>query len=141
MSDAKPETLTVLVYSDDRAVRDDVRRILGRSLGADLPIRVVECATQPAVMAAFDDGGIDLGILDGEATPSGGMGICRQLKDEIPFCPPLMLLLARPDDAWLGTWSRAEGAVGYPLDPMRLPQVAADLLRSRRAGAEVDTAS
>ena len=137
-AEAQPGTLTVLVYSDDRAVRDDVRRIMGRSLGADLPpIEVVECATQPAVIAAFDDGGIDLGILDGEATPSGGMGLCRQLKDEIPFCPPIMLLLARADDAWLGAWSRAEGAVSYPLDPLRLPQVAADLLRSRRPGTDV----
>lgn len=137
-TEATPDTLTVLVYSDDSAVRADVRRILGRSLGSDLPpIEVVECATQPAVVQAFDDGGVDLGILDGEATPSGGMGLCRQLKDEIAFCPPVMLLLARTDDAWLGAWSRADGAVGYPLDPLRLPQVAADLLRSRRSGTDV----
>lgn len=140
MSDATPTDapLTVLVYSDDRRVRAEVRRILGRRVSADLPpIEVVECATQPAVIAAFDGGGVDLGILDGEAVPAGGMGLCRQLKDEIAHCPPVMLLLAREQDAWLGAWSRAEGAVSYPLDPIRLPRVAADLLRDPRTGTDL----
>lgn len=140
MSDSTPTDapLTVLVYSDDRAVRAEVRRILGRKVAADLPeIEVVECATQPAVIAAFDGGNVDLGILDGEAVPSGGMGLCRQLKDEIAHCPPVMLLLAREQDAWLGAWSRAEGAVSYPLDPVRLPTVAADLLRNPRGGTDL----
>ena len=59
---------------------------------ADLPpVRVLEVATQPAVLTAMDAGGIDLAILDGEAVP-GGMGLCRQLKDEILRCPPILLL-------------------------------------------------
>src|SRR5699024_4433570 len=105
MSDSTPTDapLTVLVYSDDRAVRAEVRRILGRKVAADLPeIEVVECATQPAVIAAFDGGDIDLGILDGEAVPSGGMGLCRQLKDELAYCPPIMLLRARGQAATAG---------------------------------------
>lgn len=140
MSDATSTDapLTVLVYSNNRTVRANVRRILGRRVAADLPlIEVVECATQPAVIAAFDAGEVDLGILDGEAAPSGGMGLCRQLKDEIANCPPVMLLLAREQDAWLGAWSRAEGAVPYPLDPIRLPTVAADLLRDPRNGTDL----
>ena len=76
----------------------------------------------------MDAGGIDLAILDGEAVP-GGMGISRQLKDEVLRCPPILLLIGRPDDAWLATWSRADGAVSHPVDPVRLPAVVAALLR------------
>jgi DNA-binding response OmpR family regulator len=125
-------TATVLLYSDDRTVREDVRLALGRVLAADLPpIDVVEVATQPAVLTAMDAGGIDLVILDAEATPSGGMGIAHQLKDEIADCPPVLLLIARVADAWLATWSKAEAVVAYPVDPVRLPTAAAELLRAR----------
>ena len=40
----------------------------------------------------MDEGGFDLVILDGEATPAGGMGIAKQLKDEIADCPPILVL-------------------------------------------------
>jgi hypothetical protein len=62
----------------------------------------------------------------------GGMGLARQLKDEIHLCPPILLITGRPDDAWLATWSRADGAVAHPIDPVRLPAVAAQLLRAGR---------
>ncbi len=124
--------MTVLVYSDDRTVRAAVRSALGRRPGADLPlIEYVECATEPAAVARVDSGGLDLLVLDGEATPAGGMGICRQLKDEIYRCPPVLLLVARADDAWLATWSRADAVVAFPLDPITLARAAAALLRQR----------
>ena len=121
--------MTILLYASDRTTRENVRFVLGRKVAADLPeVRVLEVATQPAVITAMDAGGIDLAILDGEAVP-GGMGLCRQLKDEIVRCPPILVLIGRADDAWLATWSRADGAVAHPVDPMRLPAVVADLLR------------
>ena len=125
--------LTILLYSSNRLTRENVRLALGRKVAADLPpISVVEVATQPAVIAAMDAGGIDLAILDGEAVP-GGMGLCRQLKDEIVRCPPILVLTGRADDAWLATWSRADGVVAHPVDPMRLPAAVAQLLRTRVA--------
>ena len=81
----------------------------------------------------MDRGGIDLAILDGEAVPAGGMGICRQLKDEIYRCPPVLVLIGRPQDAWLATWSRAEAVVSHPLDPIVLAQTASGLLVTRVA--------
>ena len=125
------DALTILLYASNRATRDQVRLALGRRLASDLPpVSVVEVATQPAVIATMDAGGVDLAILDGEAVP-GGMGLCRQLKDEIPRCPPILVLTGRVDDAWLATWSRADGVVPHPVDPMRLPAVAASVLRAR----------
>ncbi len=125
--------MKVLVYSDDVDARAEVMLALGKRLHPDLPvIEYVECATEPAVIAAMDRGGIDLAILDGEAVPVGGMGISRQLKDEIYNCPPILVLTGRIDDRWLATWSRAEAAVPHPIDPLVLARTAADLLLTRR---------
>lgn len=132
MSDQATAPATILVYADDRTVRASVRLALGRRVASDLPeIELVECATYQAVLKALDAGGIDLVIMDGEATPAGGMGLCRQVKDEIANCPPVLLIVARVADAWLATWSRADGVLSHPVDPIRLPQLAADLLRRR----------
>jgi len=129
MSSERP--LKVLVYSDDRTTRESVRLALGKRPAADLPtLEYVECATEPAVIKTMDKGGIDLAILDGEAVPAGGMGIARQLKDEIFNCPPVLVITGRPQDAWLATWSRAEAAVSHPIDPVRLAEVTAELLRA-----------
>ena len=127
--------LQILLYASDRTVREQVRLSLGRKVAGDLPeIRVVEVATQPAVIAAMDAGGVDLAILDGEAAP-GGLGLCRQLKDEIFDCPPVLVLVGRRDDAWLATWSLADGVLAHPVDPLALPATVAGLLRARREAA------
>ena len=95
----------------------------------------MECATEPVVIAAMDAGDVDLAILDGEAAPAGGMGIARQLKDEIYQCPPLLVLIGRAQDAWLATWSRADAVVPHPVDPMRLAEVVVELVRARLAAS------
>ncbi|TCJ23733.1 response regulator transcription factor [Nocardioides jejuensis] len=125
-------TLRVLVYSDDATVRRQVLLALGSRPHPDLPeLEYVEVATEPVVIQQMDGGQIDLAILDGEAVPAGGMGIARQLSDEIAQCPPLVVLTGRPQDAWLATWSRADAAVPQPLDPIQLASVVTGLLRSR----------
>lgn len=134
------EMATILLYASDRLTRENVRLALGRRVARDLPVRVLEVATQPAVITAMDAGGIDLAILDGEAVP-GGMGLCRQLKDEVFGCPPILVLTGRRDDAWLATWSRADGVVAHPIDPMRLPTVVANLLRGSTTSTDVATSS
>jgi hypothetical protein len=124
--------LRVLVYSDDVQVRQQVILALGRRPHPDLPeLEYVEVATEPVVVQNMDAGGIDLAILDGEAVPAGGMGIAKQLKDEIYRCPPILVLIGRPQDAWLATWSRAEAAVPHPIDPLRLAEAVTELLRPR----------
>ena len=131
-----PETAKVLLYSDDRTTREQVRLAIGRSVAPDLPPLVIyEVATQAAVLAAADAGGLDLLILDAEAVPFGGLGLGKQLKDEIVDCPPILVLIIRVADAWLATWSRADATVMYPVDPVRLPSAVADLLRARLSQA------
>lgn len=130
MTDSTPVSLRVLVYSDDATIRAQVIRALGEHPHPDLPMfEYVEVATAPVVISTLDAGGIDLAILDGEAVPAGGMGIAKQLKDEIDPCPPILVLTGRPDDAWLASWSRAEAAVPHPVDPLRLTAAVVSLLR------------
>ncbi len=129
---AAASPLRVLVYSDDVDTRQQVMLALGRRPHPDLPtLEYVEVATEPVVIQQMDAGGIALAILDGEAVPAGGMGIARQLKDEIFRCPPILVLTGRVQDNWLATWSRAEGAVSHPLDPIELAETVIRLLRSR----------
>jgi DNA-binding response OmpR family regulator len=98
---------------------------------------VIEFATAPALRAFVDRRDLagnfkaDLFILDGEAVPEGGMGVARQLKDEVFNCPPVLLITGRKEDAWLAAWSRAESVVTHPIDPFTLAQSAADLLRKQ----------
>jgi CheY-like chemotaxis protein len=125
-------TLSLLLYSDDVDTRAAVRLAIGRRVSSDLPeVEWTECATAPAVIAAVDGGGHDVLILDGEAAPAGGLGLCKQLKDEIFRCPPILVLTGRPQDAWLATWSRADAAVPHPLDPGALAEAVAGLARRR----------
>lgn len=123
--------LRILVYSDNVQTRERVMRALGKRLHPDLPdLTYVEVATGPMVIRQMDRRGIDLAILDGEATPTGGMGIAKQLKDELASCPPILVLTGRPDDTWLASWSRAEAAVPHPVDPIVLGRTVLSLLRA-----------
>ncbi len=131
----EPElSMRILVYSDDVNIRNDVRLALGRRPAPELPrVDILECATEPAVIAAMDRGGIDVAVLDGEAVPAGGMGICRQLKDEIYRCPPILVLIGRVQDGWLATWSKADAVVTHPVDPIAVADAVAALMRQRLA--------
>jgi DNA-binding response OmpR family regulator len=131
--DRKP--LTVLVYSDDAATREKVRLAVGRRPAADLGrVEYVDVDTGPGVVEELDGGGYDLAILDGEAWPEGGIGLCHQLKDELDDSPPILILVGRRDDAWLAAWSRADGTLSHPLEPVETAATVANLLRQRVQG-------
>ena len=85
----------------------------------------------PAVMHETASGSIDLAVLDGEATPFGGIGLANQLKDELLQYLPIVVITARPDDAWLVSWARADAAVSHPVDPVELRREVFPLLHGR----------
>lgn len=128
---AQTREITVLLFSDDRTTRDAVRLGVGDRPAADVQIvSWHECATAAAVELAVAEGGYDVLILDGEAQPYGGLGLCRQLKNEIFECPPVLVLTGRPGDGWLAAWSLAEAVVPHPLDPTALAAAVAGLARA-----------
>ncbi|HLY33652.1 MAG TPA: hypothetical protein VKQ07_03900 [Jatrophihabitantaceae bacterium] len=132
------EGATVLVYSNSADVRAQVRTAVGRRPSPDTPrIEWVECATNAEVVAQLDEGGLDLVILDGEAQPTGGAGLARQFKYEIDDCPPIVVLIARHDDAWLAHWALADAVLNRKLDPVDAAEVVAEQLRKRRSGVPV----
>ena len=125
-------SLTVLVYSDDPTTRAALLAALGRRPAADLPLcSYEEFATEAALIRRLEQGGVDLAVLDGEAVPAGGMGIAKRMKNEIYAAPPVLLLIGRPQDAWLATWSRADLVVPHPLDPVAVVEAVAELARRR----------
>ncbi|CAB5238975.1 unannotated protein [freshwater metagenome] len=127
----------IAIYSDDSSVRQGITNALGKKIATDLPEHEIHEFATGAALRAFIDRKtidktfpIDLFILDGEATPEGGLGVARQLKDEVFKCPPVLAIIGRPQDAWLAAWSRAEASVIHPIDPFTLANTVADLLRT-----------
>lgn len=120
----------ILVYSDDQSVRAAVRAALGSKLpGESRGHKVVDFATADALRLYIrEKRKIDLFILDGEAVPEGGLGLAHALKDELIDCPPVMVIIQRPQDSWLARWSGAEAVISHPIDPFSLGQKVAELL-------------
>ena len=126
----------IIVYSDDSSVRSSIVSALGARVAKDLPEHEIhEFATGPALRAYVDSRNVagefraDLFILDGEAAQEGGLGMARQLKDEVFNCPPILVITGRKEDKWLAAWSLAEASVVHPIDPFTLAKTAAELLR------------
>ena len=127
------EPRKILVFSHRPEVRETIITAVGRRPAADVGRVVYEqVGTVAEVLMAMDAGGIDLAILDGEAQPTGGLGLCRQLKNEIDDCPPIVVAVRRKDDRWLATWSQADAVLVHPLDPLTAAETVADVLRSDR---------
>lgn len=128
----QPPTKKLLfaVYSDDVSVRQAIITSLGKRVSASHPDhQVLEFATGTALKEfARGKKRADLFILDGEAVPEGGMGIARQLKDEIYECPPTVVITGRVQDAWLAGWSGADAVVTHPIDPFTMAKSVAQVL-------------
>jgi DNA-binding response OmpR family regulator len=131
---ADRRTSTVLVFSHRPEVREAIINAVGRRPAPDVGrVRFLEAAGIAEVLAAADAGRVDLAILDGEAQPTGGMGLSRQLKNEIDDCPPVVVTVRRRDDRWLATWSQADAVLVHPLDPLTAAETVAEVLRRAQA--------
>ena len=139
-SDLRERKYSIVLYSDDVTVREAVIGALGSRVAPDMAEHVIHQFATGAALRLFVDAKkpgneapIDLFILDGESVPEGGIGMARQLKDEVFNCPPVMVITGRKEDAWLAAWSRAEANVLHPVDPFILSHTVAELLRARTA--------
>lgn len=130
------ESLRILVFSHKPEVRESIVNAIGRKPAADLArVTYVEASGIADVLSEMDAGKVDLAILDGEAQPTGGIGLTRQLKNEIADCPPIVVAVRRKDDRWLATWSQADAVLVHPLDPLTAAETVATVLRAGRVPA------
>jgi DNA-binding response OmpR family regulator len=130
-AEAPHETYAVLLFSDRPEVRDRIRQAIGTRPAKNVTIDFVEAATYDECVAIVDRTEIALLVLDGEAQPGGGLGIARQLRDEVEDCPPICVVIARAADRWLAAWAKVDATLVHPLDPMTTGRTVAEMLRKR----------
>jgi DNA-binding response OmpR family regulator len=106
-----------------------MRLAIGARPASDLAVTFAEAATYDECVRLVDDEDVDLLVLDGEAVPAGGIGIARQLHDELDECPPIVVVIARAADRWLAAYARVDATLVHPLDPVTTGRTVATLLR------------
>jgi DNA-binding response OmpR family regulator len=124
-------TYTVLLYSDDPQVRDRMKLAIGTRPAADLEVEFTESSDYAGCLRTIEAYDIDAVVLDGEAQPAGGLGIARQLRDELDDCPPIVLVIARAADRWLAAYAKVDATLVHPLDPVETGRTVSALLRDR----------
>lgn len=124
---------TVLLYSSKPEVRDRMRLAVGTRPAADLTVEFTDAASYEECLRLVDEYEIDLMLLDGEASPAGGIGIARQIKDDREDAPPTCVVIARAADRWLAASAEVDATLMHPLDPVTTGRQVAELLR-RHAG-------
>ena len=87
---SKERKYSIVLFSDDSSVREAIIGALGNRLAPEMAEHVIHEFATGAALRLFVDGKkpgsdkpIDLFILDAESVPEGGLGIARQLKDEV----------------------------------------------------------
>lgn len=126
-------TYTVLLYSNRQVVRDRMRQAIGTRPAAGMLVKFLDAANYDECIKILDQVDVDLVLLDGEAQPTGGIGIARQLHDEIDVAPPICLVVARSADRWLAAYAKVDAILVHPLDPMATGRAVAGLLRGNRS--------
>ena len=123
------DSASILLYSDNAALRREVRLAVGDTLGQRrVQVEWTEVATHEMAMMYAEKQPFDLVIGDNETTKLGGVGLTRQMRHELDWQPNVLLLLARQQDAWLAAWSGADGAMQRPLDPFALRRRVTEML-------------
>jgi CheY-like chemotaxis protein len=103
---------------------------LTRQVSAALPVdaEVVEVRTPQRGLAVIDEGEHTFDVIVGDADthPTGGFFLAREVvarKTDGMDLPPVVLLIARPQDEYLSRWAQADAWVVKPIDPFDLAEV------------------
>ena len=128
---------TVIVYSHRSEFISRVELAVGTHPAPGVTLTFEQYAHHADLQRRLDYigdlGPVDLCILDGEAAPTGGLGISRQFKNERTDCPAMIVVVARKDDTFLAGWSQADAVLHQPIDPAEIVATALDLLSRRHA--------
>jgi DNA-binding response OmpR family regulator len=74
----------------------------------------------------------DVIVADEIASRAGAFALAKDLRGQMrPFDGVIVILLDRPQDAWLAEWSGADAWFVKPVDPFELADRVVDLVREK----------
>lgn len=122
-----PDAVEIMLFSGNKHIRETVKDAAGLSGVFDLPpIKWLEVATADAAKLNFKEDRFAALVLDAETTQEGGESLSRWLHDHNDKVPPVIMLVARPQDEWMARWSGAARCVQAPF----LPDSVVDTIRA-----------
>jgi DNA-binding response OmpR family regulator len=131
----------ILLVAGESSHLERLRLALER-LEADAgEVEFLEAENGDVALAIAERDHPDLVVVEVGVTPYGAFGLTRDLKAVPELACPVIIVLGRLQDEWLGRWSGADALVHQPVDPFALAQVARRLLQEDRTGAEVEGAT
>jgi DNA-binding response OmpR family regulator len=131
----------ILLVADDPGFRDRLRLALERLEVSGEEVAFLEAADGNDALVLAEARHPDLVVADVAVTPYGGFGLTRDLKGDPKTACPVILILERIQDEWLGRWSGADVLVYRPVDPFALAEVAGRLLREEQGEATLEGAA
>jgi CheY-like chemotaxis protein len=120
--------IKILLVADDPGFRERLALALERLELTGEEVSFLEAANGNDALVLAESELPDLVVADVSVTPYGGFGLTRDLKGDPDTACPVILILDRFQDEWLGRWSGADALVNQPVDPFALAQVASRLL-------------
>lgn len=74
----------------------------------------------------------DVVVADEIASRAGGFAVAKDLRGAtVPFPGAIVIVLARPEDAWLARWSGADAWIERPVDPFALADIVVEAVERR----------
>jgi CheY-like chemotaxis protein len=131
----------ILLVADDPGFRDRLALALERLELSGEEVSFLEAANGNDALVLAEGHQPDLVVADVSVSPYGGFGLTRDLKANPELSCPVILVLDRFQDEWLGRWSGADALVNRPVDPFALAQVASRLLQEEEGEATLEEAT
>jgi CheY-like chemotaxis protein len=132
--------IQILLVADDPGFRDRLSLALERLELSGEEVSFLEAANGNDALVLAEHHQPDLVVADLAVSPYGGFGLTRDLKARPETACPVILVLDRFQDEWLGRWSGADALVNRPVDPFALAEVASRLLEEEQGEATLEGA-
>lgn len=134
MTDSAQDTMNVIIYSDDKTVRQSIIDAVGVRPGKGLPrIAWKQTATAHAFQQEIHDNEYAVAVVDGETTKISGLVAAKTVGYEEDNIPVFVALIARPQDEWLANFSGIDYTIERPLRPLAVQETLAQALTFARS--------
>jgi DNA-binding response OmpR family regulator len=131
----------ILLVAAEPGHRERLRLALERLEADEGEVEFLEAENGDGAFVTAERDHPDLVVVEVGVTPYGAFGLTRDLKSVPELACPVIIVLERLQDEWLGRWAGADALVHQPIDPFALAQVARQLLQEDGIGAEVEGAA